>query len=190
MTRKFFKNDTITSEEPVSSARRALLLGAGAAGVAGTVGSVLAPQAAQALSSENVTNAPESEKLHESQAFYGKHQPGIVTPRPAAGLVASFDVLARDRSELERMFRLLTERTEFLMKGGTPPELDAKFPPSDSGILGPVVTPDNLTVTVALGSSLFDDRFGLKPLKPKLLQRMTSFPNDACKRTFATGGTS
>ncbi len=87
MTRKFFKNDTITSEEPVSSARRALLLGAGAAGVAGTVGSVLAPQAAQALSSENVTNAPESEKLHESQAFYGKHQPGIVTPRPAAGLV-------------------------------------------------------------------------------------------------------
>ncbi|MCO7736565.1 iron uptake transporter deferrochelatase/peroxidase subunit [Brucella intermedia] len=187
MTRKFFKNDKITSEEPVSSARRALLLGAGAAGVAGTVGSVLAPQAAQALSSENVTNAPESEKLHESQAFYGKHQPGIVTPRPAAGLVASFDVLARDRSELERMFRLLTERTEFLMKGGTPPELDAKFPPSDSGILGPVVTPDNLTVTVALGSSLFDDRFGLKPLKPKLLQRMTSFPNDALQKDICHG---
>lgn len=187
MTRKFFKNDKITSEEPVSSARRALLLGAGAAGVAGTVGSVLAPQAAQALSSENVTNAPESEKLHESQAFYGKHQPGIVTPRPAAGLVASFDVLARDRSELERMFRRLTERTEFLMKGGTPPELDAKFPPSDSGILGPVVTPDNLTVTVALGSSLFDDRFGLKPLKPKLLQRMTSFPNDALQKDICHG---
>ncbi len=85
------------------------------------------------------------------------------------------------------MFKLLTERAEFLMKGGEPPELDAKFPPSDSGILGPVVTPDNLTVTVALGSSLFDDRFGLKPLKPKLLQRMTGFPNDALQKDICHG---
>lgn len=82
-----------------------------------------------------MTNAPESDKIHESQPLYGKHQPGIVTPRPAAGLVASFDVLARDRAELERMFKLLTERAEFLMKGGEPPELDAKFPPSDSVFL-------------------------------------------------------
>ncbi len=178
MTKKFLKTDN-----PVSPSRRALLLGVGATGVAG----VLAPQSAQALSSDNVTNAPESEKLHESQPFYGQHQPGIVTPRPAAGLVASFDVLARDRAELERMFKLLTERAEFLMKGGRPPVLDAKFPPSDSGILGPVVTPDNLTVTVALGSSLFDDRFGLKPLKPKLLQRMTGFPNDALQKDICHG---
>lgn len=178
MTKKFLKTDN-----PVSPSRRALLLGVGATGVAG----VLAPQSAQALSSDNVTTAPESEKLHESQPFYGQHQPGIVTPRPAAGLVASFDVLARDRAELERMFKLLTERAEFLMKGGRPPVLDAKFPPSDSGILGPVVTPDNLTVTVALGSSLFDDRFGLKPLKPKLLQRMTGFPNDALQKDICHG---
>ncbi|WP_139974006.1 iron uptake transporter deferrochelatase/peroxidase subunit [Ochrobactrum sp. CGA5] len=187
MTRKFFKTDKIATEEPVSAGRRALLLGAGATGVAGAVAGVLAPQTAHALSSESVTNAPESEKLHESQPFFGRHQPGIVTPRPAAGLVASFDVLARDRNALDRMFKLLTERTEFLMKGGEPPELDAKFPPADSGILGPVVTPDNLTITVALGSSLFDDRFGLKPLKPRLLQRMTGFPNDALQKDLCHG---
>jgi deferrochelatase/peroxidase EfeB len=114
--------------------------------VATGVASVLASQAANArasnnaLSSESVTNAPESDKLQESQPFYGVHQPGIVTPRPATGLVASFDVLARDRAGLERMFRLLTERAAFLMKGGEPPALDPKFPPSDSGILGPTVT--------------------------------------------------
>ncbi len=168
MTRKM-KNDTTDISAPASPARRALLLGAGAGAVAG----VLAPQAANALapqktlSSESVTNAPESDHLQESHAFYGKHQPGIVTPRPAAGLVASFDVLAQDRAGLERLFKTLTERAAFLMKGGEPPQLDPKFPPSDSGILGPVVTPDNLTITLAIGNSLFDDRFGLKPLKPK-----------------------
>lgn len=99
MTKKFLKTDN-----PVSPSRRALLLGAGATGVAGAVAGVLNPQPAHALSSDSVTNAPESDKIHESQPFHGVHQPGIVNARPAAGLVAAFDVLARDRGELERMF--------------------------------------------------------------------------------------
>src|SRR5262249_20329066 len=53
------------------------------------------------------------------------------------------------------------------------------FPPSDSGLLGPIVAPDNLTATVSVGASLFDSRDWLRPLKPKHLQRMTRFPNDA-----------
>ncbi|MBJ6133249.1 deferrochelatase/peroxidase EfeB [Ochrobactrum sp. Q0168] len=182
MTKKFLKTDN-----PVSPSRRALLLGAGATGVAGAVAGVLNPQPAHALSSDSVTNAPESDKMHESQPFHGVHQPGIVNARPAAGLVAAFDVLARDRGELERMFKLLTERAAFLMKGGEPQQLDAKFPPADSGILGPTVTPDNLTMTVALGHSLFDDRFGLKPVKPLRLQRMTGFPNDALQKDLCHG---
>ena len=189
MSKKFFKNENVKKDSVASPERRAILLGAGATGVA----SVLASQVAHArssnnsLSSESVTNAPESDKLQESQPFYGMHQPGIVTPRPATGLVASFDVLARDRADLERMFKLLTERAAFLMKGGKPPVLDPKFPPADSGILGPTVTPDNLTITVGLGNSLFDDRFGLKPFKPKHLQRMTGFPNDALQKDLCHG---
>lgn len=42
MTRKFFKTNKITTEEPVSAGRRALLLGASATGVAGAVAGVLA----------------------------------------------------------------------------------------------------------------------------------------------------
>lgn len=111
--------------------------------------------------------------------FHGVHQMGIVNAPPAAGILASFSVLAPDRKELERLMRTLTERTAFLMAGGTPPAFDPRFPPADSGILGPTIVPENLTVTVAVGESLFDDRFGLQKLKPARLHTMTRFPNDA-----------
>jgi deferrochelatase/peroxidase EfeB len=50
----------------------------------------------------------------DRQPFYGLHQSGVITPQPAAALIASFDVLAEDRASLERLFRTLTERIAFL----------------------------------------------------------------------------
>lgn len=163
----------------LSPSRRSVLIGA--------VAGALAPQMAVAAAAGSVTNAPESDTIDQRQPFYGEHQPGIVTPRPAAGLVASFDVLAQNRAGLQRLLRTLTERTAFLMAGGTPPALDPKFPAVDSGILGPVVTPDNLTITTSFGASLFDERFGLQALKPRHLTRMASFSNDALKEEFCHG---
>lgn len=110
---------------------------------------------------------------------YGVHQAGIVTPRPANGIVASFHVIADDPAALERLFRRLSERIVFLTRGGPLPEQDPKLPPPDSGILGPVVQPDALTVTAALGTSMFEDRPWLAGLKPRVLQRMVKFHNDA-----------
>ncbi|GAB1581196.1 iron uptake transporter deferrochelatase/peroxidase subunit [Phyllobacterium phragmitis] len=170
---------------PASPARRKLLLGAGAGAIA--VAGGMATQGAVAMSNDSVTNAPESDRTQERQPFYGLHQPGIVTPRPAAGMVAAFDVLARDRTQLEQLLRTLTERAAFLMQGGRVPELDPKFPPADSGILGPDIFPDNLTVTAALGASMFDDRFGLKPVRPLRLARMEGFPNDALEKELCHG---
>ncbi|MGX8010978.1 iron uptake transporter deferrochelatase/peroxidase subunit [Mesorhizobium sp. ORM8.1] len=171
-----------TKEKPIlpNATRRSLLLGA--------VAGALTPQLVSAATGNtSVTDAPESDSVRQRQPFYGEHQPGIVTPRPAAGLVASFDVLAQNRTGLERLFKTLTERTGFLMQGGTPPSLDPKFPAADSGILGPVVAPDNLTITTSLGASLFDERFGLQPEKPRRLSRMTSFSNDALQEEFCHG---
>ena len=115
----------------------------------------------------------------DRQPFYGLHQSGVITPQPAAALIASFDVLAEDRAGLERLFRTLTERIAFLMQGGRGRDLDPKYPPPDSGLLGPTVFPDNLTVTVALGASLFDDRSACRKSGRRSLIPMERIPNDA-----------
>ena len=160
--------------------RRRILMGMGVAGAALAGGALSCPAMAAANpANAQVTQAPSSDKTQDHHDFHGQHQNGIVTPRPAAGMLVAFDVLATDREGLERLLRTLNERIAFLMKGGAVAQVDPKLPPVDSGILGPVVTPDNLTVTVSVGESLFDERFALAKIKPKHLSRMQGFPNDA-----------
>ena len=124
------------------------------------------------------TAAPDARQ--QTQPCYGPHQAGIVTPQQASMMLVAFDVLAGDKAELVRLFQLLTARIAFLTRGGPAPQLDnPQLPPLDSGILGATVAPDNLTITVSAGETLFDGRFGLQGLKPKKLQSMTRFPNDS-----------
>ena len=179
--------DFDSSNAPISAERRRVLMGLGAAGAAIAGASIAGNALAATNAPAQVTEAPKSEKTQDHNEFHGTHQSGIVTPRPAAGMMVSFDVLAQDREDLERMFRTLNERISFLMTGGAVPQVDPKLPPLDSGILGPVVTPDNLTITVSVGDSLFDERFGLEHVKPKRLQRMVGFPNDALEAACCHG---
>ena len=168
------------SEHTFNLQRRRILMGMGVAGAALAGGALSCPAMAGGNpANAQVTQAPSSDKTQDHHDYYAQHQNGIVTPRPAAGMLVAFDVLASDREDLERLFRTLNERIAFLMKGGAVPQVDPKLPPVDSGILGPVVTPDNLTVTVSVGESLFDERFALGKFKPKRLSRMQGFPNDA-----------
>ena len=111
-------------------------------------------------------------------AFHGPHQAGILTPPPPAACFASFDVVAEHRHELRDLLRSLTDAARFLTAGGTPRNLGTGAPPSDSGTLGPVLVADGLTITAAVGHTLFDDRYGLSAHRPRHLTGMRSFPND------------
>ncbi|HBK47275.1 MAG TPA: deferrochelatase/peroxidase EfeB, partial [Xanthomonadaceae bacterium] len=154
---------------------------------AGAGRAVSAPANPADSADAQVTDAPRSTHTQERVPFHGRHQAGIVTPRPSAGMVAAFFVLAEDRQDLERLFRTLSARIAFLTQGGKEAELDPRLPPPSSGLLGPVLQPDALTVTVSLGESLFDERYGLAPLKPRHLQQMQAHPNDALDAALCHG---
>jgi deferrochelatase/peroxidase EfeB len=175
MTERPVQKSQATDAQPASPDRRKMLFGLGLAGAAVAA---LTPEAVFGASSATEAAQPD-QALEGRQPFYGVHQSGVTTPRPPAGLVVAFDVLVSTRRDLQRLLRKLTDRIEFLTQGGPAPEIDPKFPALDSGLLGPIVTPGNLTMTAALGASMFDARFGLTDAKPAHLERMPQFPNDA-----------
>ncbi len=110
--------------------------------------------------------------------FHGRHQAGILPRSQPATAVVSFDVTAGDRAGLTDLMRTITDRARFLTGGGVPDPVGIAEPPPDSGVLGPVIVPDGLTITLGAGASLFDDRFGLSDRRPAKLATMEPFPDD------------
>jgi deferrochelatase/peroxidase EfeB len=149
------------------------MLGGAAAAAAGSLVSAGAAHAdgpAGGTDYEDAYNKLATEDSTHSIPFYGQHQAGIATPPQIAAEFLSFDVTAANRRELIDLLRTLTGRAAFLTGGGTPH--DHRY------LLGATVVPDDLTVTVALGASLFDSRYGLAPRKPAQLETMRAFAHD------------
>jgi deferrochelatase/peroxidase EfeB len=166
---------------PEPPRRRAFLRGALSAGVTGVVAGAAGGYAYRAT-----RPAPASQVVLEQDAaglappvpFHGKYQAGILPPSQQQTAVISFNATAEGRAELVDLFQTITARARFLTAGGTPPPVGIGAPPSDSGVLGPTVVPDGLTVTVGVGSTLFDDRYGLAAALPARLTPMLPFPDD------------
>ena len=154
--------------------RRSFLRGAavGAAGAAAVAAGVAGAATADADNSSSTTASG------RVIPFHGTNQAGILTAQQAFATFVSFNAAAANRSELVDLLQTITDRARFLTAGGSPADLGLASPPPDSDTLGPVVPADGLSVTVGVGSSLFDERYGLASRKPIRLDPMPVFPND------------
>jgi deferrochelatase/peroxidase EfeB len=173
------------AESPESGTGRRAFLRGMAGGVAGGVVAGGAAGAAGGYAYHASGPDPEAaaneaivQGVRPAVPFHGEHQAAIVLDPAPATAVISFNATAENRAELTELFQTVTDRARFLTAGGTPPTVGIDGPPSDSGVLGPTVVPDGLTVTFGVGSTLFDDRYGLASKLPPRLTPMWSFPND------------
>ncbi|WP_432496129.1 iron uptake transporter deferrochelatase/peroxidase subunit [Kineococcus gypseus] len=161
--------------------RRGLIaaLGAGAGGVG----------AAALVGAAASGDAPAARD--EVVPFEGEHQAGVSTDVQAHLHFAAFDVLAADREELAGLLRDWTRAARSLTAGRPVGESgavggDPLAPPEDTGeALG--LPAARLTLTLGLGPSLFDDRFGLAGRRPEALVDLPPFPGDALEAARCGG---
>jgi deferrochelatase/peroxidase EfeB len=160
--------------------RSLALLGAGGIGaLAGAEIESTSQAEAAGLSPGALSQRAGAASLAAAIPFDAPHQSGILTPAPAQATFIALDAIAADRQTLMEGLQELSARARQLTAGGAYPRLAVDDPPSDSGVLGPINAPDALTVTIALGGSLFDGRYGLSGRRPRRLIEMPNFPNDA-----------
>ena len=131
--------------------------------------------------------APSVEAADETPSFHGPHQAGIFTPPQRSAIFAAFDIAVSSATALRQTLRTLTARARFLTAGGEPAAGPITTPPADNGVLGPTIPTDRLTITVSVGASLFDGRFGLAARKPRTLTAMRVFPGDALDPAWCHG---
>lgn len=120
--------------------------------------------------------------------YWGSHQSGVITPDTKEAIFVTFNVTTREKAQLQQLLQLISQRIAYLTR---PQQLASgkndQLPPVESGLLGHNLSPDSLTITVAVGASLFDQRFGLAKHKPKKLIPMPRFPNDRLEKNWCGG---
>jgi deferrochelatase/peroxidase EfeB len=119
--------------------------------------------------------------------FEGTHQSGIATHAAHFGLMAAVNVVRPDRARLAQSLRALTDEARRLVAGKRPEVRDDAFPPTETGVLGPDPRPHGLSVTLSVGASLFDERFGLADRRPRELVRMPFLANDRLEERLSHG---
>jgi deferrochelatase/peroxidase EfeB len=159
------------------SRRRLLGLGAAAGiGAIASSGGLTGAAARAGTLPDGATDVPAEQA--QLASFEGAHQSAILSEPTTATAFLAFDVIADSKPELRELLRTITQRMRLLYAGGPPANLGPASPPDDNGVLGPELPSQQVAFVLGLGSSLFDERFGLAALRPAGLTEMTSFPND------------
>ncbi|MPZ93926.1 MAG: Dyp-type peroxidase [Propionibacteriales bacterium] len=146
--------------------RRTLIGGAVGAGAAAGLGVGLAAGS---------DGSPD--RRHRPRGFHGRTQPGVAEGTRSFVALAAFQVVAADRGELADTLRALTVEAARLVDGEGYDASDSRLPPRDTGVVEPAET-RGTSVTVSVGASLFDDRYGLADRVPAELVEMPFLAND------------
>jgi deferrochelatase/peroxidase EfeB len=161
------------SDNRLRSSRRELFAAAGGLVAAAGVGA-----AARAASGEAVAKPTAA-----TEAFWGAHQAGIVTPAQSHCYFAAFDLTTDQRDAVVRLLRTWTDTAARLTAGQSAeaPGNDADTPAVDSGEAGGLA-PARLTLTFGFGPGLFakdgKDRYGLAGSRPDALIDLPRFNGD------------
>ncbi len=149
--------------------RRAFLTGASALGATTLV-------AGCATNSAGTTSGDAAIK------FDGEHQAGITTAQQDRMHFAAFNVVTKERSELEELLKKWTAMARRMTRGETTvdetiEDVGQHSVPKDTGEAYDL-EPANLTITIRFGPSLFNDRFVLGSARPKALKDLPKFSGD------------
>ncbi|HFG8782625.1 Dyp-type peroxidase [Corynebacterium striatum] len=149
--------------------RRAFLTGASALGATTLV-------AGCATNSAGTTSGDAAIK------FGGEHQAGITTAQQDRMHFAAFNVVTKERSELEELLKKWTAMARRMTRGETTvdetiEDVGQHSVPKDTGEAYDL-EPANLTITIRFGPSPFNDRFGLGSARPKELKDLPKFSGD------------
>jgi deferrochelatase/peroxidase EfeB len=160
------------------------LVGAGAAaGLAAGAGGA----SAVALAGAAASSGPAA-----SYPFFGRHQAGITTPMQDRLHFAAYDLTgAATRDGLIQLLQEWSAAAERLTRGLDVTERGAVngpalLPPDDTGEAQGLPA-NGLTITIGLGPSLFDDRFGLGGLRPDDLRELPLFAFDLLDPAISGG---
>ena len=192
-------------EQPDAPTRRTFLAGAGAAALAGLAAacsddaadpSATEPDGSLAIeepsAEDAVRPAAQSEILDGLPdpivPFRGAHQAGILTAPQAAGIVATFDVVVGSRDELAATLQDLSVEIERIMDARPAVPEEGFRPPVDSGVVEAGAASAGTAITLGVGASLFDGRFGLADRRPSELIPMPTFFNDRLVRPELSHG--
>src|ERR1700749_2285205 len=157
--------------------RSAAVIGAGAIGLGGGAEVASGSSSSQRSAGEAASRVL-TDELAARSGFDGYPQAGILTPRQQNAAFVALDAIAPRQNELIEGLKELSYRAAALTQGGNVAEIEIDDPPPDSGLRGGYNAPDNLTVTVAFGSTLFDHRYGLAKAKPAQLVSRPAFEKD------------
>ena len=165
------------------------LAAGGAAGYGVRTATAAGTGGAVATGSTTASGGATTDRSASTVPFYGARQAGITTGQQERLMFASLDMTSTDPRDLQLLLGRWAAMAARFTSGQTVSSSPDKpeQPPFDSGEAldsGPY----SLTITVGLGASLFDRRFGLAGRMPAALAPLGTIPGDAVLQPELTGG--